>query len=114
VVESVRDDISLHKKLPGFQQLIKAHRFEITVLTVLPAKAERTVSVLNSLPEVKHVPVHVVAQPELLPLIHSSPGKEEYRNEKNIKKLPHHGFYRSRPRSKEKQRAGNLSHRRQN
>lgn len=111
-VQSVQDDISLHKKLPGFRQLIKAHRFEITVLTVLPAKAERTVSVLKSLPEVKQVPVHVVAQPELLPLIHSSPGKEENRNA--TKKLPRHGFYRSRPRSKEKQRAGNLSHRRQN
>jgi hypothetical protein len=31
---------------------------------------------------VKHVPVHVVAQPELLPLIYSSPRKEEHRNEK--------------------------------
>ena len=82
VIQSVRDDISLHKKLPGFRQLIKAHRFEITVLTVLPAKAQRTVSVLKSLPEVKHVPVHVVALPELLPLIHSSHGKEENRNEK--------------------------------
>ena len=114
VVQSVQDDISLHRKLPGFRQLIKAHRFEITVLTVLPAKADRTASVLKSLPEVKHVPVHVVAQPELLPLIHSSPGKEENQNQHKIKKLPHHGFYRSRPRSKEKQRAGNLSHRRQN
>ena len=112
VVQSVQDDISLHRKLPGFRQLIKAHRFEITVLTVLPAKAQRTVSVLKSLPEVKQVPVHVVAQPELLPLIHSSPGKEENRNA--TKKLPRHGFYRSRPRSKEKQRAVNLSHRRQN
>ena len=112
VVQSVQDDISLHKKLPGFRQLIKAHRFEITVLTMLPAKAERTVSVLKSLPEVKQVPVHVVAQPELLPLIHSSPGKEENRNA--TKKLPRHGFYRSRPRSKEKQRAVALSHRRQN
>lgn len=112
VVQSVQDDISLHRKLPGFRQLIAAHRFEITVLTVLPAKAERTVSVLNSLSEVKHVPVHVVAQPELLPLIHSSPGKEENKNAP--KKLPRHGFYRSRPRSKEKQRAVNLSHRRQN
>lgn len=112
VVQSVQDDISLHRKLPGFRQLIAAHRFEITVLTVLPAKAQRTVSVLKSLPEVKQVPVHVVAQPELLPLIHSSPGKEEHRNA--TKKLPRHGFYRSRPRSKEKQRAVNLSHRRQN
>jgi len=112
VVQSVQDDISLHRKLPGFRQLIKAHRFEITVVTVLLAKAERTVSVLKSLPEVKQVPVHVVALPELLPLIYSSPGKEENRNA--AKKLPRHGFYRSRPRSKEKQRAGNLSHRRQN
>ena len=110
VVQSVKDDIALHRKLPGFRQLIKAHRFEITVLTVLPAKAERMVSVLKSLPEVKYVPVHVVAQPELLPLIYSSHGKEESQK----RRLPHHGFYRSRPRSKEKQRARNLSHRRQN
>ena len=107
VVQSVRDDISLHMKLPGFRQLIAARRFEITVLTVLPAKAERTASVLKSLSEVKHVSVHVVAQPELLPLIHSSHGKEIE------SRLPHHGFHRSRPRSKEKQRAVNLSHRRQ-
>ncbi len=80
VVQSVQDDISLHRKLPGFRQLIKAHRFKITVLTVLPAKAERTVSVLKSLPEVKQVPVHVVALPELLPLIYSSHRKEEYKN----------------------------------
>ena len=82
VVQSVQDDISLHRKLPGFRQLIKVHRFEISVLTVLPAKAERTVGVLKSLPEVKHVPVHVVALPELLPLIHSSPRKEENRQAK--------------------------------
>ena len=108
IVESVRDDISLHRKLPGFRELIAARRFEITVLTVLQAKAERTASVMKSLPEVKHVPVHVVAQPELLPLIASSPGKEI------DSRFPHHGFHRSRPRSKEKQRAVNLSHCRQN
>ena len=108
VVQSVRDDILLHMKLPGFRQLIAARRFEITVLTVLPAKAERTASALKSLPEVKHVPVHVVAQPELLPLIHSSHGKEI------DSRLPHHGFHRSRPRSKEKQRAVNLGHHGQN
>jgi hypothetical protein len=79
VVQCVREDISLHTKLPGFRQLIAAHRFEITVLTVLPVKAERTASVLKSLPDVKQVPVHVVAQPELLPLLCSSLGKEEAR-----------------------------------
>lgn len=104
VVQSVREDISLHRQLPGFRQLIKARRFEITVLTVLPAKAERTVSALKSLSEVKHVPVHVVAQPEMLPLIHSSHGKEV------TERLPHHGFHRSEPRSREKQRATDLSH----
>ena len=76
IVQSVRDDIALHRRLPGFRQLIQSRRFEITVLTVLPAKAERIASDLQSLPEVKHVPVHVVAQPELLPLIHSSHGTE--------------------------------------
>jgi len=76
IVQSVRDDIALHRKLPGFRQLIQSRRFEITVLTVLPAKAERIASDLLSLPEMKHVPVHVVAQPELLPLIHSSHGTE--------------------------------------
>lgn len=109
VVRSVKEDISLHTKLPGFRQLIAAHRFEITVLTVLPTKAERTASVLKSLPEVKHVPVYVVAQPELLPLLCSSPGKEDMQIDNE--RLPHHGFHRSRPRSKEKQRAVNLSHR---
>lgn len=112
VVQSLREDISLHTKLPGFRQFIAAHRFEITVLTVLSAKAERIASVLKSLPEVKHVPVHVVAQPDLLPLLCSSPGKEvtQTKNER----LPHHGFHRSPPWSKEKQRAVNLSHRRHN
>ena len=76
IVESVRDDITLHRRLPGFRQLIKSRRFEITVLTVLSAKAERIASAFASLPDVKHVPVHVVAQPELLPLIHSSHGTE--------------------------------------
>jgi len=76
IAQSVRDDITLHRRLPGFRQLIQSCRFEITVLTVLPAKAERIASVVQSLPEVKHVPVHVVAQPELLPLIHSSHGTE--------------------------------------
>ena len=112
VVHSAKEDMSLHTKLPGFRQLIAARRFEITVLTVLPAKAERTASMLKSLPEVKHVPVHVVAQPELLPLLCSSPGKEHIDNQNE--RLPQHGFHRSRPRSKEKQRAVNLSHRRQN
>ena len=39
-----RADISLHRTLPGFRQIIAAPRFEISVLTVLPAKAVRTLS----------------------------------------------------------------------
>ncbi len=106
IIASVREDIALHQRQPGFRPLIQARRFEITLLTVLPAKARRIANALISLPEVKHIPVHVVAQPELLPLIHSSHGKE------GNSRLPQHGFDRSRPRSKEKQRAKNLSNRR--
>jgi len=76
IVQSVRHDIALHRRLPGFRQMIQSRRFEITVLTVLPAKAERIATAIQALPDVKHVPVHVVAQPELLPLIHSSHGTE--------------------------------------
>ena len=71
VIQSVKDDITQHTQMEGFQQLIAAHRFEITVITVLPAKAERMARVLNSLPEMKLVPFHVVSLPELLPLIGS-------------------------------------------
>jgi hypothetical protein len=99
IIASVREDIALHLRQPGFRPLIRARRFEITILTVLPAKVRRIANALISLPEVKHIPVHVVAQPELLPLIHSSHGKEEN------SRLPQHGFDRSRPRSTEKQRA---------
>jgi hypothetical protein len=76
IVQSVREDIRQHQLQPGFRQLTEAHRFEISVLTVLPAKAERIVDALNSCPEANQIPVRVVAQPELLPLVHSSPGKE--------------------------------------
>jgi alkylated DNA nucleotide flippase Atl1 len=99
IIQSLRDDIALHLSQPGFRQLIQASRFEITVLTVMPAKARRMASTLQSLPDVKHVPVHVVAQLELLPLVYSCHRKEA------PFRLPRHGFHRSRPRSTEKQRA---------
>jgi len=55
IVQSVRDDITLHRRLPGFRQLIQSRCFEITVLTVLPTKAQRIASAFQSLPEAKHV-----------------------------------------------------------
>ena len=98
IIAAVREDINLHLRLPGFQRLIAAGRFDITLLTILPCKARRIAEALVKHPEFRHVPVRVVAQPALLSLIASSHRKEKRR------KLPRHGFHRSRPGSTEKQR----------
>jgi hypothetical protein len=98
IIAAVREDIHLHLRQPGFQRLIAAGRFDITLLTILPAKAERIAGALVKHPEFRHVPVHVVAQPALLSLIASSHRKEKRG------RFPRHGFHRSRPGSTEKQR----------
>lgn len=72
IVQSIRKDIADHAQQPGFKRLMQASRFEITVLTVLPVKARRIEKSLLTLPQAGRVPVHVVAQPELLPLVVSS------------------------------------------
>ena len=71
VVHSLRQDIRDHFRQPGFQRLIRAGRFEITLLTVLRQKARRVCQSLSSAPEAHRVPCRVVALPELLPLISS-------------------------------------------
>ena len=99
IIATLRDDVTRHLHEVGFQRLIAAGRFDFTLLTILPSKAERIAEALAKYSEFRHVPVHVVAQPALLSLIASSHGKEK-RN-----RFPRHGFHRSRPRSTEKQRA---------
>lgn len=71
ILESLRNDIDDHAARPGFGPLVRAGRFEITVLTVFPQKAKR---IQDSLPHTRgtdRVPVQVVVIPELLPLVES-------------------------------------------
>lgn len=80
VVESLREDITTHVHQPGFRQLIRANRFEITLLTVFPQKAKRIYEALASHRDAHRVPVQIVSLPELLPLITSTPRKEVSRH----------------------------------
>ena len=71
VIQSVRQDITQHIHRPGFRDFIQAGRFELTVLTVFRQKAQRVQAELSTLPDTRRVPIHVVAIPELLPLVAS-------------------------------------------
>lgn len=76
VIESIREDVSRHWTLTGFRDLVRAQRFEIIVLTVLPQKAERIRDALQTHRDAGRIPIHVTSVPALLPLITSIPGKE--------------------------------------
>jgi len=80
IVESLREDISTHFEQPGFRRLIRANRFEITLLTVFPQKARRIDEALTTHRDAHRLPVRVVSLPELLPLITSAPRKEVRRS----------------------------------
>ncbi len=69
VLQTLREDIRDHLMQPAFARLAQAGRFEMTLATVLPAKAERITECLTALPESRRLPVKTVAIPELLPLI---------------------------------------------
>jgi hypothetical protein len=69
ILQTLRDDIRDHASQSAFTRLVRAERFELTVLTVFRSKAERIKECLASLREAKSVPVKVAAIPELLPLI---------------------------------------------
>ena len=69
VVQSLREDIDYHLHQIGFRKLIQAGRFEITLLTVLRQKARRIIEALSQYRDTARVPLHVVAMPELLPLV---------------------------------------------
>lgn len=76
VVQSVRDDLSDHVRHSAFRRLIQAGRFEFTLVTVLPQKADRIRDAVAQLPDAGGTRIQVVAIPELLPLIASASGKE--------------------------------------
>ena len=69
VVQTLRDDIEAHLRRPAWRQLIMAGRFEFTLLTVLPEKADRIRESLAQHSDASRASVQVVAMPELLPFI---------------------------------------------
>jgi hypothetical protein len=69
IVQSLRNDISVHLRSPGFQRLIQADRFEITVITVFRQKAQRIREALMQHSDAQRVLLRIVAMPELLPLL---------------------------------------------
>ena len=71
VLQTVRQDIEQHTLRHGFRQLVRAARFEISVITTFPQKAKRIRDSLPTIPGTENIPVHVVAMPELLPLVES-------------------------------------------
>lgn len=71
MVQSVQADVTRHLKHSGFRRLIEAGRFEITVLTVLRAKALRLQAAFSTVSDQRRLPLNVVALPELLPLVTS-------------------------------------------
>ena len=78
-VQSLRHDIASHVLHAGFRQLVRVGRFQVTLVTVLPQKAARVREALDRFRDTRRVPVHVIAMPELLPLIAPSRGKEVQR-----------------------------------
>lgn len=71
VVQTLRDDIDAHLRRPAWRRLIMAGRFEFTLLTVLPEKADRIRESLAQHPDAGRASVQVIAMPELLPFITS-------------------------------------------
>ncbi len=76
VVQTLREDISAHLRRPAWERLVKADRFEFTVLTVFPEKAERIRETVEQNAFLRRSKVQVVALPELFPLISLPLGKE--------------------------------------
>ena len=71
IVQTLRDDIDAHLRRPAWRRLITAGRFEFTLLTVLPEKADRIRESLARYPDARRASVQVLALPELLPFITS-------------------------------------------
>ena len=76
VVHSVLDDVIQHRQRPGFSRLMQVQRFEFTIATILPQKADRIRGAIEQKSELNNVAMRIVAMPELLPLIASPTWRE--------------------------------------
>lgn len=75
IVQSVKEDRTSHLCFPQFRQLIEARRFDITILTVLPTKAERIANAVKAESDGEEIPVRVMALQQLLPLVPAQSSK---------------------------------------
>ena len=71
VVEATKRDIRSHLIEPGIRHLISGDRFEISILTVLPQKAQRLRTVFERHSASLRIPIGVYEFPQLVPLITS-------------------------------------------
>lgn len=72
IVRTVRTDLATHGRRIGFRRLMRAERFEITVLTVFQQKARRLLECFDGGPNGAGGAVRVQTMTELLPLIISA------------------------------------------
>ncbi len=77
IVNTIKADVAQHLRLPGFRDMIDAERFEISVLTAFPAKAERLTRTFGATSEIDKVPVRVIANSMLVPLVYSIQHKKK-------------------------------------
>jgi len=73
VLATCRRDLETHWQHPGFQPFMRRQRFEITLITALPQKAQRLREALASGGDWRGSIVRIVAMPELLNLIAPPP-----------------------------------------
>ena len=71
IVDATKQDIRSHLSEPGTRRLISADRFEISILTVHPQKAERLRAILDPYCASLGIPISVYDFPQLVPLIMS-------------------------------------------
>lgn len=69
MIETLRADMTDHLRQPSFRRLVEAGRFEITLLTVFPEKADRIRTTLTQHRDLERVPVRIESVPELLPVM---------------------------------------------
>ena len=76
IIQTVRKEVGRQLGMEGVNRLLAKSQFEITVITALPQKAQRLTNSMIEYPDLKRIPVKVVACPGLLPLLATAPKKK--------------------------------------
>ena len=73
VLAKCAEDVRRHARVPAWQPLIAARRFEITLATALPQKAERLCRAFRDMSPPPEAPIRITVIPELLYFIAPPP-----------------------------------------